>query len=175
MVSMVYAMIETGRWIGDWWLSIGTPILHIGQYAPRERVARKPAKLRRSLITVSGIIEPPHCVHSIVRFPSVPCTKQYHDNGRTQQEQGRPVINGVAECGDAATRSPTTWAGSSPTRVRRAFEHRNARDRRIRGRGRVVGDHCEYRLIVRVPFNPHDIGRPKPRAHDMRQAAACLA
>jgi hypothetical protein len=44
----------------------------------------------------------------------------------------------------------------------------------FKGGGRV-GDHSVYRLIVRVAFNPHDSGRPKPRADDMRQAAACLA
>jgi len=83
MLSREYAMIEAGRWAAGWWLSIGTPILHIGQYAPRDRVSRKPTKLRRSLITVSDIIEPPHSVHSIARFPFVPCTKRYHDSLRT--------------------------------------------------------------------------------------------
>jgi hypothetical protein len=67
-----YAMIDACLWAESWSLSIGTPILHIGQYVPRDRVSRKPTKLRRSLITVSDIIEPPHSVHSIARFPLFP-------------------------------------------------------------------------------------------------------
>jgi hypothetical protein len=39
--------------------------LHVAQYAPCERVSRKPRRSRRSLITVSRIVAPPHRVHSI--------------------------------------------------------------------------------------------------------------
>jgi hypothetical protein len=68
-LSRERAMIEAGLWVPSWWLCSGTPILQTGQYAPRDRVSRKPTKLRRSAITVSGIIEPPHCVHLIARCP----------------------------------------------------------------------------------------------------------
>jgi hypothetical protein len=39
--------------------------LHVAQYARCERVSRKPKRPRRSLITVSSIVEPPHRLHSI--------------------------------------------------------------------------------------------------------------
>jgi hypothetical protein len=44
---------------------IGTLRLHVAQYPPGERVSRKLKTLRRSLITVSGIVGPPHRLHSI--------------------------------------------------------------------------------------------------------------
>jgi hypothetical protein len=39
--------------------------LHVAQYAPCERVSRKPRILRRSLIIVSAIVRPPHRGHSL--------------------------------------------------------------------------------------------------------------
>jgi hypothetical protein len=39
--------------------------LHVAQYAPCARVSRKPKRPRRSLITVSSIVGPPHRLHSI--------------------------------------------------------------------------------------------------------------
>jgi hypothetical protein len=50
------------------WLSIGTLSLHVAQYPPCERVSRKPKTPRRSLITVSSIVGPPHRLHSIAMF-----------------------------------------------------------------------------------------------------------
>jgi hypothetical protein len=47
------------------WFSIGTLSLHVAQYAPCERISRKPRTPRRSLITVSDIVGPPHRLHSI--------------------------------------------------------------------------------------------------------------
>jgi hypothetical protein len=47
------------------WSFIGTLNLHVAQYAPSEQVARKPRTPRRSLITVSNIVGPPHRLHSI--------------------------------------------------------------------------------------------------------------
>jgi hypothetical protein len=47
------------------WISIGTLSWHAAQYAPCERVSRRPRTPRRSLITVSAIVGPPHRVHSI--------------------------------------------------------------------------------------------------------------
>src|ERR1700677_1450498 len=46
-------------------VSTGALSLHVAQYAPCERVSRKPRTLRRSLITVSDMVGPPHRVHSI--------------------------------------------------------------------------------------------------------------
>jgi hypothetical protein len=48
--------------------SIGTLSLHVAQYAPCKRVSRKPRMPRRSLITVSSIVGPPHRSHSIAIF-----------------------------------------------------------------------------------------------------------
>jgi hypothetical protein len=45
--------------------SIGTLSLHVAQYAPCERVSRTPRTPRRSVITVSNIVGPPHRLHSI--------------------------------------------------------------------------------------------------------------
>lgn len=50
------------------WFPMGEHSLHVAQYAPRKRVSRKPRTPRRSLITVSGIVGPPHRVHSIAIF-----------------------------------------------------------------------------------------------------------
>jgi hypothetical protein len=47
------------------WFSIGTLSLHVGQYPPCERVSRKLRRPRRSLMTVSSIVAPPHRLHSI--------------------------------------------------------------------------------------------------------------
>jgi hypothetical protein len=45
--------------------SIGALSLHAAQYAPRARVSRKPRTPRRSVITVSAIVGPPHWLHAI--------------------------------------------------------------------------------------------------------------
>ena len=45
--------------------SIGTLRLHVAQYPPCELVSWKPKTPRRSLITVSSIVGPPHRRHSI--------------------------------------------------------------------------------------------------------------
>ena len=45
--------------------SIGTLRLHVAQYPPCELVSWKPKTPRRSLITVSSIVGPPHRLHSI--------------------------------------------------------------------------------------------------------------
>jgi hypothetical protein len=45
--------------------SIDPHNLHVAQYARCERVSLKPKRPRRSLITVSSIVEPPHRSHSI--------------------------------------------------------------------------------------------------------------
>jgi hypothetical protein len=47
------------------WFSIGRLSLHIAQYAPFERLSRKPSMPRRSVIIVSSIVGPPHRLHSI--------------------------------------------------------------------------------------------------------------
>jgi hypothetical protein len=61
------------------WRSIGTLSLHVAQYAPCQRVARKPRMPRRSLITVSGIVGLPHRVHSIaISLPSIVCQPSRH-------------------------------------------------------------------------------------------------
>jgi chromosome segregation ATPase len=44
---------------------MGTLSLHVAQYAPCERVSRKPRTPRRSVITVSAIVGPPHLLQSI--------------------------------------------------------------------------------------------------------------
>jgi hypothetical protein len=63
-------MILPGRTIGaTGWFVTGIPILQVAQYAPWNRVSRKPMNRRRSFITVSAIMRPPHRLHSIVAFP----------------------------------------------------------------------------------------------------------
>jgi hypothetical protein len=61
-------MSAVGWNVADWWFATGTRILHVAQYAPWGRVSRKPTKRRISLMTVSGIIELPHRLHSIAVF-----------------------------------------------------------------------------------------------------------
>jgi hypothetical protein len=53
--------------------SIGTLNLQVAQYAPCERVSRKPRMLRLNLITVSKIVGPPHRLHSFAmsRLPII--------------------------------------------------------------------------------------------------------
>jgi hypothetical protein len=104
-LSRERAMIDAGCRMAGWWLSIGTPIWHEGQYAPRDRVSRKPRTLRCSLITVSDIIEPPHCLHSIDRFPSVRRTQANpaYAIERTHQEHTGLATNEKAECGNGVT------------------------------------------------------------------------
>jgi hypothetical protein len=45
--------------------SMGALSLHAAQYAPRERVSPQPSTPRRSVITVSTIVGPPHRLHAI--------------------------------------------------------------------------------------------------------------
>jgi hypothetical protein len=45
--------------------SVGALSLQVAQYAPRERVSRKPRTPRRSVIIVSAIVGPPQRLHSI--------------------------------------------------------------------------------------------------------------
>jgi hypothetical protein len=65
------------------WFSVGALSLQVAQYAPCERVSRKPRTLRRSLITVSNIIGPPHRVHSIAIFPASDCRSARADINRS--------------------------------------------------------------------------------------------
>jgi hypothetical protein len=64
------------------WLSIGALSLQVAQYAPCERVSRKPRTQRRSLITVSDIVGPPHRVHLIAIFPASDCRSARADINR---------------------------------------------------------------------------------------------
>jgi hypothetical protein len=82
------------------WVSIGTLSLHV-QYAPCERVSRKPRIPRGSLITVSSIVEPPHRLHSIgisrlrLSFSNPPTLDELSNISRTIFEVGEMMlING---------------------------------------------------------------------------------
>ena len=61
------------------------PALHPQQYAPGKRVSRKPKRLRRSLITVSCIIEWPHRSHSIAGLPRRSSQVTYNCAGNTSR------------------------------------------------------------------------------------------
>ena len=111
------AKIGAGGLMACCWLSSGTPILHVAQYAPRDRVSWKPRSPCRSVITVSGIIEPPHCMHSIARFPSVPDPERGYSIIRTQQEQTGRSNTEVPHCGSTATSHPETKAALWPIRA----------------------------------------------------------
>ena len=81
------------------WLSIGTLSLHAAQYAPCNRVSRKPKRLRRSLITVSEIVRPPHRLHSIAT-PASPLSvsgahiKLWHEQIKNNQRENVPAAAG---------------------------------------------------------------------------------
>jgi hypothetical protein len=73
-------------------VSLGVLSLHVAPYAPCELVSRKPRTLRRSLITVSDIVGPPHRVHSIAIFPA----SDRHSTERTlidQLNESRTIID----------------------------------------------------------------------------------
>jgi hypothetical protein len=71
--------------------AIGTLSLHVAQYAPCERVSRRPRMPRRSLITVSNIVWPPHRLHSIAM-------------------SRLPIIVGAADINEPSNKSRTIFA-----------------------------------------------------------------